>query len=78
MNDWLGYLTPKISWMVTFCAMQDTYGFHDGTNGGKMFPELEIAKESVATTVVRKVTNKKKVVRIGFLIVVSPYYWIVI
>jgi len=58
--------------------MQDTYGFHDGTSGGKMFPELEIAKESDAMTVVTKVTIKRKVVRIGFLVVVSSHYWIMI
>jgi len=49
--------------------MQDTSGFHDGISGGKILPELEIAKESPATTVVRKVTTKRKAVMIGFLIV---------
>jgi len=56
--------------------MQDTSGFHDGTSGGKMFPELEIATDCPAMTVVRKVTIKRKVV-IGYLIFVGSYYWMV-
>ena len=58
--------------------MQDTSGFQDGTSDGKIFPELKIAKESLAMTVVRKVTTKRKAVRIGFLIVVVHTYWIAI
>ncbi len=41
-----------------------------------MFPELEIARDCPAMTVVRKITIKRKVVKIGFFIVGS-YYWMV-
>jgi len=58
--------------------MQDTSGFHDGTSGGEILPALEIAKESLAMTVVRKVTTKRKAVRICLLSVVGSHYWIAI
>ena len=42
-----------------------------------MFPELEIARDCPAMTVVRKVIIKRKVVRIGFLSIVGSCYWMV-